>query len=68
MAFDEPHIDTAALEAITALTLVLASDHDAIRDEHTLEIYHTSLTASSASSQTRRTWFLTMIPRCSTRL
>ena len=38
--FDEPHIEPAALEAITAPTLVLASDHDLIRDEHTLEIYH----------------------------
>ena len=34
------HIDPGALEAITAPTLVLASDHDLIRDEHTLEIYH----------------------------
>jgi pimeloyl-ACP methyl ester carboxylesterase len=40
MVFDEPHIDAKALEAITAPTLVLAADHDAIRDEHTLEIYH----------------------------
>ena len=40
MELDEPHIDPKALEAITAPTLVLASDHDAIRDEHTLEIYH----------------------------
>lgn len=40
MMFDEPHIDVKALEAITAPTLVLASDHDVIRDEHTLEIYH----------------------------
>jgi len=40
MMFDEPHIDAKALEAITAPTLVLAADHDAIRDEHTLEIYH----------------------------
>jgi pimeloyl-ACP methyl ester carboxylesterase len=40
MAFDEPHIDAKALEAITAPTLVLAGDHDVIRDEHTLEIYH----------------------------
>jgi pimeloyl-ACP methyl ester carboxylesterase len=38
--FDEPHIDASALEAINAPTLVLASDHDVIRDEHTLEIYH----------------------------
>jgi pimeloyl-ACP methyl ester carboxylesterase len=37
---DEPHIRPAALEAITAPTLVLASDHDLISDEHTLEIYH----------------------------
>jgi pimeloyl-ACP methyl ester carboxylesterase len=40
MLFDEPHIEANALEAIIAPTLVLASDHDAIRDEHTLEIYH----------------------------
>jgi pimeloyl-ACP methyl ester carboxylesterase len=40
MMIDEPHIDPSALEAITAPTLVLASDHDLIRDEHTLEIYH----------------------------
>lgn len=40
MLFDEPHIDATALEAITAPTLVLAGDHDLIRDEHTLEIYH----------------------------
>jgi pimeloyl-ACP methyl ester carboxylesterase len=40
MLFDEPHIDAKALEAITVPTLVLAADHDAIRDEHTLEIYH----------------------------
>ena len=37
---DEPHINPDALRAITAPTLVLASDHDAIADEHTLEIYH----------------------------
>ncbi|MFY9610014.1 MAG: alpha/beta hydrolase [Blastocatellia bacterium] len=40
MMLDEPHIDVKALEAITAPTLVLASDHDIIRDEHTVEIYH----------------------------
>ncbi len=40
MLLTEPHIDPRALEAITVPTLVLASDHDAIRDEHTLEIYH----------------------------
>ena len=40
LLLEEPHIDPKALEAITAATLVLASDHDLIRDEHTLEIYH----------------------------
>jgi pimeloyl-ACP methyl ester carboxylesterase len=40
MLLDEPHIEPAALEAISAPTLVLATDHDLIRDEHTLEIYH----------------------------
>jgi pimeloyl-ACP methyl ester carboxylesterase len=40
MMLDEPQIKPSALEAITAPTLVLASDHDAISDEHTLEIYH----------------------------
>lgn len=40
MMLDEPHIEVKALEAITAPTLVLASDHDVIRDEHTVEIYH----------------------------
>jgi pimeloyl-ACP methyl ester carboxylesterase len=39
MAFDEPHIEANALEAIIAPTLVLASDHDVAREEHTLEIY-----------------------------
>jgi pimeloyl-ACP methyl ester carboxylesterase len=37
---DEPHIDMKALEAITTPTLILASDHDIIRDEHTVEIHH----------------------------
>jgi pimeloyl-ACP methyl ester carboxylesterase len=37
---DEPHIKPDALQAITAPTLVLAGDHDAIADDHTLEIYH----------------------------
>ncbi|HTY64200.1 MAG TPA: alpha/beta hydrolase [Acidobacteriota bacterium] len=40
MMLVEPHIDAKALETITAPTLVLAGDHDVIRDEHTLEIYH----------------------------
>lgn len=40
MLLDEPHIPVASLEKITAPTLILASDHDVIRDEHTLTIYH----------------------------
>jgi pimeloyl-ACP methyl ester carboxylesterase len=36
----QPQIKPEALEAITAPTLVLASDHDLISDEHTLLIYH----------------------------
>jgi pimeloyl-ACP methyl ester carboxylesterase len=40
MMLAEPNIDPKSLEAITAPTLVLAGDHDVIRDEHTLEIYH----------------------------
>jgi pimeloyl-ACP methyl ester carboxylesterase len=40
MMLEEPHIDAKALEGITAPTLVLASDHDVIRDEHTVDIYH----------------------------
>jgi pimeloyl-ACP methyl ester carboxylesterase len=36
---DEPHSDVKALEAITAPTLILASDHDIVRDEHTADIY-----------------------------
>ena len=40
LLLDEPHIELKALEAITAPTLVLASDHDVIRDEHTVDIYH----------------------------
>jgi len=37
---DEPHIPPQALEAIQAPTLILAGDHDIIRDEHTVEIFH----------------------------
>jgi pimeloyl-ACP methyl ester carboxylesterase len=40
MMLEEPNIDMKALEVITVPTLVLASDHDLIRDEHTVEIYH----------------------------
>jgi pimeloyl-ACP methyl ester carboxylesterase len=40
MMLEEPNIEVKALEAITAPTLVLAGDHDLIRDEHTVEIYH----------------------------
>ena len=40
MMLVEPNIDAKALEGITAPTLVLAADHDVIRDEHTVDIYH----------------------------
>ena len=40
MMLEEPHIPMEALEGITAPTLIMASDHDLIRDEHTVEIYH----------------------------
>ena len=40
MLLDEPHIQTEALDTITVPTLVMAGDHDLIRDEHTIEIYH----------------------------
>jgi pimeloyl-ACP methyl ester carboxylesterase len=40
MMLEEPNIPLQALEAIAAPTLVLASDHDVIRDEHTVAIYH----------------------------
>ena len=40
MMLVEPNIDVKALETITAPTLVLAADHDVIRDEHTIDIYH----------------------------
>jgi pimeloyl-ACP methyl ester carboxylesterase len=40
MMLEEPHIPLAALETITAPTLIMAADHDVIRDEHTVEIYH----------------------------
>ncbi len=55
MMFDEPHIPLQALKAITAPTLVLASDHDLIRDEHTLEIYHHIPNTSSVYFRTRLT-------------
>jgi pimeloyl-ACP methyl ester carboxylesterase len=40
MLLDEPHIPISALERIAVPTLVMAGDHDLIRDEHTIEIYH----------------------------
>ena len=40
MMLVEPHIDANALQSITAPTLVLAADHDVIRDEHTIDIFH----------------------------
>jgi pimeloyl-ACP methyl ester carboxylesterase len=39
MLLEEPHIELKALAGITAPTLVIAGDHDLIRDEHTIAIY-----------------------------
>jgi pimeloyl-ACP methyl ester carboxylesterase len=36
----EPNIDPAALRTIASPTLVIAGDHDLVRDEHTLLIFH----------------------------
>jgi pimeloyl-ACP methyl ester carboxylesterase len=40
MMLVEPNVTLKALEGITAPTLILASDHDVIRDEHTVDIFH----------------------------
>lgn len=40
MMLHEPNITFADLAKITAPTLILASDHDLISDQHTLDIYH----------------------------
>jgi pimeloyl-ACP methyl ester carboxylesterase len=40
MMLHEPQIDVKALAAITAPTLILAADHDGIRDDHTIDIFH----------------------------
>lgn len=40
LLLEEPKIQPKALEAIAAPTLVLAGDHDLIRDEHTVTIFH----------------------------
>lgn len=40
MMLTEPQIKLTELEKITAPALILASDHDMISDEHTLDIFH----------------------------
>jgi pimeloyl-ACP methyl ester carboxylesterase len=40
MMLEEPQIELKKLNSLTAPTLVLAGDHDIIRDEHTVDIYH----------------------------
>ena len=40
MMLKEPDIDPKMLGKITAPTLIMASDHDVIRTEHTVEIYN----------------------------
>ena len=37
---EQPHIPTASLGKITCPTLVIGGDHDVIREEHTMLIYH----------------------------
>ncbi len=39
MMLEEPHIELKALAGIAAPTLVIAGDHDLIRDDHTIAIY-----------------------------
>lgn len=39
LILDEPHIPLEALDAIIAPTLVMAGDHDIVRDEHTVGIF-----------------------------
>lgn len=39
MILEEPHIELKALAGISAPTLVIAGDHDLIREEHTIAIY-----------------------------
>ena len=40
LVLEQPQIDPKSLASITAPTLVVAGDHDVIRDQHTLEIFH----------------------------
>lgn len=40
MMLTEPQIEVAELGKITVPALILASDHDMISDEHTVDIYH----------------------------
>lgn len=37
---NEPHISVAQLGTISCLTLVIGGDHDVIREDHTMLIYH----------------------------
>ncbi len=37
---EQPHIPTSSLGKINCPTLVIGGDHDVIREEHTMEIYH----------------------------
>ncbi len=55
MMLKEPNIDLKALEAITAPTLILAANHDVIRDGTPVDICPILPTASWPSSRTRRT-------------
>ncbi len=48
LLLSEPHIDPKSLAKITAPTLVMSSDHDVIRLEHTVVIYNNLPNASLA--------------------
>ncbi|MDP3493615.1 MAG: alpha/beta hydrolase [Hyphomonadaceae bacterium] len=48
LLLSEPHIDPASLGKITAPTLIVSSDHDVIRLEHTVEIFNSLPNANLA--------------------
>jgi esterase/lipase len=54
MMLEEPNIEAKALDAITSPTRVLASDHDTIVNQHTVEIYQHIPNGQLAISRTPR--------------
>jgi hypothetical protein len=55
MMLEEPRIEPSALEATKVPTLILAGDHDLLRDEHTSKSTTSFRIASSAYFRTRHT-------------